>query len=193
MLTSNEYYKLSIEHRNTHKCGGMPFENGDFLSNITREIDAKNVLEIGTAIGYSAFCFARTNIQVKVDTIDIHQEHLDLAVKNWTDYKVEDQITPILGKSSEVIIKLQNENKAYDIIFFDAFSPNPDEVITYIKLLSENALLITTNLELPSEINRVDEYLRLLDESDLETKVNEDVAFSSTNRQSLMLCKSLWY
>ena len=193
MLTSNEYYKLSIEHRNTHKCGGMPFENGDFLSNITREIDAKNVLEIGTAIGYSAFCFARTNIQVKVDTIDIHQEHLDLAVKNWTDYKVEDQITPILGKSSEVIIKLQNENKAYDIIFFDAFSPNPDEVRTYIKLLSENALLITTNLELPSEINRVHEYLRLLDESDLETKVNEDVAFSSTNRQSLMLCKSLWY
>ena len=192
MLTSNEYYKLSIEHRNTHKCGGMPFENGDFLSNITREIDAKNVLEIGTAIGYSAFCFARTNIQVKVDTIDIHQEHLDLAVKNWTDYKVEDQITPILGKSSEVIIKLQNENKAYDIIFFDAFSPNPDEVRTYIKLLSENALLITTNLELPSEVNRVDEYLSLLDESELETKVRGDISFSSMNKKNLELCETLW-
>lgn len=192
MLTSNEYYKLSIEHRNTHKCGGMPFENGDFLSNITREIDAKNVLEIGTAIGYSAFCFVRTNIQVKVDTIDIHQEHLDLAVKNWTDYKVEDQITPILGKSSEVIIKLQNENKAYDIIFFDAFSPNPDEVRTYIKLLSENALLITTNLELPSEVNRVDEYLSLLDESELETKVRGDISFSSMNKKNLELCETLW-
>ena len=193
MLSSQEYYDLSVAHRNVHKCGGMPFENGGFLSKITQAIAATRILEIGTAVGYSAFCFARANNLVTVDTIDIHQEHLDIALRNWKECEVDKQISAILGKSSDVTNQLLQEQKTYDIVFFDAFSPNPDEVSSYINLLSHGALLITTNLELPSEINRVDEYLKLLNESNLETRVHGDIAFSSTNFERLQLCESLWF
>lgn len=193
MIETSQYYEMSISHRNRHKCGGYPFENGKFLTSITRETQANRVLEIGTAIGFSAYCFAMASNTIHVDSIDKMIEHKDLALRNWKACGIEDQIDFLEGKSIDVVKELisRNVNK-YDIIFFDGFSPNPDEIDHYILLLNPNGLLITTNLKLASEINRVDEYLEKLDASELSTTNTGDTAFSSRDVSSIEKCLELW-
>ncbi|MBP9115228.1 MAG: class I SAM-dependent methyltransferase [Acidimicrobiia bacterium] len=192
MISNNEYYELTIEHRNQHKCGGYPFENGQFLTDIVQELRSENILEIGTSIGYSTNCFARAFDTVKITTIDKDKTHCELATKNFKENNVIDQVEILFGVSGKIIKDLKIDNKKYDIIFFDGFSPNPDEVDDYIELLNNSGLLITTNLELPSKIYRVDEYLDKILKLGSTTIRFGDIAFSSKDKTKLEICKKLW-
>ena len=62
----------------------------------------------------------------------------------------------------------------------------------YIELLNNSGLLITTNLELPSKIYRVDEYLDKILKLGSTTIRFGDIAFSSKDKTKLEICKKLW-
>ncbi len=143
------------------------------------------MLEIGTAIGYSAFCFAQGN-DVHVTTIDMDTTHADIAKEMWTQRKVESLISCLVGQSGDVLPTLTD---TYDIVFFDGFAPNPDEIKEYIRLLSENGVLITTNL---SWNKTAPEYLATLEKFHLHTIHHDDTAFSSLNQDRITLCSELW-
>ena len=192
MINRQEYYEMSVMHRNSHKCGGYPFENGEFLTQISDELQASKVLEIGTAVGYSAYCFAIANDNIQVDSIDMMVDHKETAEINWARYGINNRVKCLVGKSTEVVSTLVTKNKRYDIIFFDGFSPIPEEIDHYISLLNPKGLLITTNLELASEINRVDEYLEKLSVTNMVTVNFGDTAFSSQDADVLEKCKLLW-
>ena len=193
MISIEQYFDLSIAHRKTHKCGGYPFENGPFLTKISSTLKSKRVLEIGTGIGYSAYCFAIENDDVKIDSIDMLKEHSEIAEKYWGKYGLTGRIKCLVGKSTTILNQLVKEaEKKYDIIFFDGFTPNPDEVSNFVKLLSPDGLLITTNLTLASEILRIDEYLQNITNEGLLTKQFEDTAFSSRNLSILQTAADLW-
>lgn len=192
MINRTDYYDMSVAHRNLHKCGGYPFENGEFLTRISDELQASKVLEIGTAAGYSAYCFAIANDNVQVDSIDMMVDHKETAEKNWARCGINNRVKCLVGKSTEVVSTLVTKNKRYDIIFFDGFSPIPEEIDHYISLLNPKGLLITTNLELASEINRVDEYLEKLSVTNMVTVNFGDTAFSSQDADVLEKCKLLW-
>lgn len=192
MINRQEYYEMSVMHRNSHKCGGYPFENGEFLTQIAKELQANQILEIGTAIGYSAYSFALANDMVQVDSIDMISEHKQIAEDNWNQCNLQERVRCLFGKSTEVVSELDKKNVKYDIIFFDGFSPIPEEIDNYISLLNAQGLLITTNLELASEIDRVDEYLEILSTTNLITYNSGDTAFSSQDLDVLEKCKLLW-
>jgi predicted O-methyltransferase YrrM len=192
VIINQEYYQATIEHRNDRKCGGFPFENGGFLSGVVSILDARKILEIGTSIGYSAFCFSSNNLKTKVTTIDREQEHYDLATRHWKEYGVDDQIDCIVGESQIVVRGLVEEKNKYDIVFFDGFSPNPDEAKYYIELLKDDGILITTNLNLPSEIMTADTYLEQLRKTGVRTIRKGDISFSSFDQNILESCSKLW-
>lgn len=100
-----------------------------------------NILEIGTAIGYSALVMNDEVPFAKIDTIENYEPRLDLARENLKDYN---SINLIEGDAVEVIKKLECK---YDFIFLDAAKAQyiimlPD----LIRLMKRGAILIADNV-----------------------------------------------
>ena len=75
---------------------------------------AKLVLEIGTLGGYSAICFAQAG--AKVTSMEINPTHRDVALENVDGLDVE----IILGAALDVLPKLAEEGRQFDMVFIDA-------------------------------------------------------------------------
>lgn len=93
----------------------MQDEGIDFLINYILENKIENILEVGTAIGYSAIMMALSNPKIKITTIERNHESYLEAVKNVKKMKLEKQITLIFQDALEV--ELDSE---FDLIFLDA-------------------------------------------------------------------------
>ena len=182
---AQDYYSKSVEHRDQHKCGGYPYADGDLLNQIVRLTQTRSVLEIGTAIGYSAYCFAYCN-NVSVVTIDMVEQHREIAENNWRDLDVANQIEMITGNSQDVLPTL---NQNFDIVFFDGFAPNPNEVNQYCRLVGESGLLITTN---HSWNKSTPEFIQEIENNDLNCVLKADTAFSSRDQNKVEMCVELW-
>lgn len=87
----------------------------DFILKYIKENDVKKILEIGTAVGYSAIKFASINKDIKVTTIERDHERYNEARKNIQDFELNDQIDCILGDALETRI-----SDKFDLIFIDA-------------------------------------------------------------------------
>lgn len=138
-----ELYKKSQEHQKQHACGAVPYEQASLLTKLIQKNNAQYILEIGTGIGYTAACIARANSNATIYTIDKDYEHLLIAKQHWETYNVSSAITAFEGKAHEVISSLY---KAYDIIFYDAYTPQKKFLVDFERLLPKHALLVTANL-----------------------------------------------
>ncbi|MBQ1307668.1 MAG: class I SAM-dependent methyltransferase [Erysipelotrichaceae bacterium] len=86
-----------------------------FLLNIIEERNCRDILELGTAVGYSAIQMAKMDKCIHVDTLEKNEELYREAVKNIADNGLSDQITPYL-----IAIEDFRTDKLYDLIFVDA-------------------------------------------------------------------------
>jgi predicted O-methyltransferase YrrM len=87
---------------------------GQHLSILTQLIGAKSVLEIGTLGGYSSICFAEAG--AKVTSIEIDPKHRETALQNVAGLDVE----VLLGAALDVMPKLAEEGRRFDMVFIDA-------------------------------------------------------------------------
>lgn len=96
---------------------------GQFLSIISRLIQPKTILEIGTFTGYSALCLAEglTN-DGKLITIDRNEELMYLPKKYFDHSPYADQIDFKIGNALDVLDELKDE--IYDLVFVDADKSN---------------------------------------------------------------------
>jgi len=118
---------------------------GRFLSLISKLLQPKNILEIGTFTGYSALCLAEgMSAEGKLHTIDMNEELYDFQRKYFDQSPYGSQIVQHIGKAEEVIPQL-NEN--FDLIFIDADKRNYS---LYFDLsfpkLNSGGLFITDNV-----------------------------------------------
>ncbi|KAF4466099.1 O-methyltransferase [Fusarium albosuccineum] len=110
----------------------MPI-SGQYLSILTQLIGAKSVLEVGTLGGYSSICFAEAG--AKVTSIEIDPKHRDVALENVKGLDVE----VILGASLEVMPKLAEEGRQFDLVFIDAdFDDQLEQFDWAVKLTRPN-------------------------------------------------------
>ena len=119
------------------------FDEGiEFIVNYIKENDVRFILEIGTAIGYSAIKFAQINPEIRIFTIEYDIERYQKAVENITKLNLDDQITVFLGDALKFDF---TEN--FDLIFIDgAKSQYINFFEKYKNNLSENGVFITDNL-----------------------------------------------
>ena len=87
----------------------------EFLLDYIKEHRVKKVLEIGTAIGYSAIRIALLSKDIKVTTIERDKERYEEAVKNVASFGLNEQIDLIFADALDVELTEQ-----YDLIFIDA-------------------------------------------------------------------------
>ena len=82
------------------------------------EIKPNKILEVGTAVGYSAITFSKYLAENgRIDTIERNEKRYNEAIKNIKDMNLQDVINVIFGDANEILKKLDDK---YDVIFIDA-------------------------------------------------------------------------
>ena len=90
----------------------------EVVDRILKEVQPKRILEIGTAVGYSAMCFSEyLQRDGKIDTIERDEERIAEAKVNIKNVGVEDKINIYEGDAVEILPTL---NEKYDVVFIDA-------------------------------------------------------------------------
>ena len=115
----------------------------------------ENILEVGTAVGFSAILMAQySQSNCHITTIEKYEKRIPLAKENFLKSGFNDKITLIEGDAKDILNELlENENGddkfagKYDMIFMDAAKGQyinflPDA----IKLLKKGGVLITDNV-----------------------------------------------
>lgn len=105
----------------------------------------KNILEIGTAVGFSTLLMAEyTGADTKITTIENYAPRIEKAKKNFAAYDKDGRINLIEGDAGEVLKSLDDK---YDLIFLDGpkgqYEAYLDDIL---RLMSEGALLVTDNI-----------------------------------------------
>lgn len=127
----------------------------DFLTKFVVDHQVKNVLEIGTAIGYSAIMMALSSPDVKITTVERDQSRYMEAVKNIKKLQLEDRITLIFNDALETEV-----DGTFDLIFLDAAKgQNIRFFEKFEKNISENGSIITDNMDFHGLVNQEEETL----------------------------------
>ena len=90
-----------------------------FLSKFVKEKQFKNILEIGTAIGYSGSIMLLESKSANLTTIELKKESYDLATNTFNTLGVGGRVKQLLGDAYEHILKLHEQKQKYDLIFLD--------------------------------------------------------------------------
>lgn len=130
-------------HRAKHGCGAHPYDNGPLLAALAAAANARRILELGTALGYTALSFASGAPDATVDTIERDPEHVRLARDNIATAVMDHRITVHEGDFATVLPTL---DPGYDVAFFDGQTPSPALHKALRGLLRTGGTLITANL-----------------------------------------------
>jgi predicted O-methyltransferase YrrM len=130
-------------HRAKHHCSAHPYDNGPLLAALAGAANARRILELGTALGYTALSFASGAPDATVDTVERDPDHAQLARDNIAAAAMDHRITVHEGDFASVLPTL---DPGYDVAFFDGGTPVVSLHKTLRGLLRTGGTLITANL-----------------------------------------------
>ncbi len=115
-----------------------------FINKLIELNKIKTVLEIGTAIGYSAIMMAIENPNIQVTTIEKDEKRYIEAIKNIKKCELENRIEVVFQDALEVNMS----GLKYDLIFIDAAKGQYQKYFEKFQYyLNEGGVIITDNLK----------------------------------------------
>ena len=146
----------------------------------------KKILEIGTAVGYSAMCFSEFLSEGgNIDTIERDEERIKEAKINFNNVGVEEKINIYEGDAVEILPTL---NEKYDMVFIDAAKGKyPFFLKESLRMINENGIIFADNIlykgyvmsdynkhKQRTAVRNLREYIKEVSENpNLETKILE--------------------
>lgn len=128
----------------------MPFirdESAKILFDICQKEKPKNILEIGTAVGYSALLMLEGAKDAFITTIEKDNERAQQAMTNFEKNGVKERVDLIVGDAGEVLPQLEDEGKEFDLIFLDGPKGQYLRYLPHLKnLLCKGGLLVADNV-----------------------------------------------
>ena len=117
----------------------------EVVDKILTKLKPKKILEIGTAVGYSAICFSEYLTEDgEIDTIERDEERIKEAKENIKKVGVEQKISIYEGDAVEILPTLNNK---YDMIFFDAAKGKfPFFLKEALRMLNEGGVILADNI-----------------------------------------------
>ncbi len=123
----------------------IEYDSLTVLLTIIKICKIHKILEIGTAIGYSAIHMASCKTVSKIDTIERNKSMYEEAVKNIELYKMQDKVKPHFADALD--IELENLDHDYDLLFIDAAKVQSEKFFKrFLPLLKEESIIITDNI-----------------------------------------------
>lgn len=139
-MNTNSFFSVIEEYAEKENVPIMKKDSIDYLLEFIRKNNIKDVLEIGSAIGYSALKISTTG--ANVTTIERDEERYKIAVENINKSNYKNQINIILSDALDV-----NIPEKYDLIFIDAAKGKNKEFIDkFKKNLKTNGFIIIDNM-----------------------------------------------
>lgn len=124
-------------------------ETANFLKLMIEVKKPNRILELGTAIGYSAILMKRaSNENMEITTIERDEKMIEKAKENIDKYGYANSIHIEQGECEDVLNKLcENKVKPYDIIFMDAGKGHYNHFLPYcLELLEKDGMIIADNV-----------------------------------------------
>lgn len=117
----------------------------EVIAKYLKEIKPKRILEIGTAVGYSAMCFSEyLSDNGVIDTIERDEERIKEAKINIKNVEVEDKINIYEGDAVEILPTLDEK---YDVVFIDAAKGKyPFFLNQALRMINENGIIFADNI-----------------------------------------------
>lgn len=117
----------------------------EVIENYLKEKNVKRILEIGTAVGYSAICFTKVLSEDGIiDTIERDEERVKQAKINIEKAEVKDKINIYDGNALEILPTL---NEKYDVVFIDAAKGKyPFFLKEALRMIKENGVIFADNI-----------------------------------------------
>ncbi len=118
---------------------------GRILSMVSKLINPKNILEIGTYTGYSALCLAEgIHLNGQLHTIDTNEELYDLQRKYFDKSDYGSQIIQHIGNALKVIPSI---DETFDLVFIDADKQNyPNYLEIILPKLKSGSVILSDNV-----------------------------------------------
>lgn len=136
-------FKHILEYADEYNIPIMEKSGIKFLTKYIEENNIKNILEIGTAIGYSAIKMSLVNDNIKVTTIERDNTRYIEALKNIKDFNLDKRITLIYGDALDLKI-----SDKFDLIFIDAAKSQYINFFSkFSKNLKKNGVIISDNIK----------------------------------------------
>ena len=185
MFNIEEFKKIKEEALKNHIPIIMD-DTLDVIKEILKKENPKKILEIGTAVGYSASCFARYTEVAVIDTIELDKERAEQAIQNIEKIGVSKRINIMIGNAVEILPTLKDNE--YDIIFIDAAKSKYSIFLEEsIRLVKKNGIILADNVlykgyvmsdynkhKQRTAVRHLREYIKEITENpNLETKILE--------------------
>ena len=117
----------------------------EVVDKILKEVKPKRILEIGTAVGYSAMCFSEyLEDGGIIDTIERDEERIAEAKENIKKVGVEEKINIYEGDAVEI---LPTMNDKYDVVFIDAAKGKYPFFLEHaLRMLKDDGIIFADNI-----------------------------------------------
>ena len=146
----------------------------EVIGNILKTNKPKLILEIGTAVGYSAICFSKYLAENgRIDTIERDEERIKEAKINLKDMGLEEIIRIYEGDAVDILPTL---NEKYDMVFIDAAKGKyPFFLKEALRMLNKDGIIFADNIHKQrTAVRNLREYIKEVTENEnLETEILE--------------------
>ncbi len=168
------------EYANIHNVPIMQEDGINFLTTFILKHHIHRVLEIGTAIGYSAIMMALVDPNVTVTTVERDEKRYLEALKNIKKFQLEDRITLIYDDAFHV--ELGDEE--FDLIFIDAAKA---QNIRFFEKFEGNLIrggfIVTDNLKFHGLVEKKEEEIQSRDVRGLVRKIKNYISYLKDNKR----------
>ena len=147
-----------------------------YLCDYIKKNNIKRILEIGSAIGYSAIKMALVSPDIKIVTIEKDEKRYHLALDNIKKFKLDNQIDIILDDALNTEI-----DQKFDLIFIDASKGNNINFFQkYSANLHKYGIIITDNLFFHGLVND-ESLIKTKNQRGIVRKIKEFISFLDNN------------
>ena len=150
-----------------------------YLLKYIKDNNITNILEVGTAIGYSAIMMCGVSDSIKVTTIERDEKRYLEAIKNIKMTGLEDRIHLIYNDALNVKL-----DEKYDLIFIDAAkAQNRKFFEMFERNLVDNGTIITDNMNFHGLVDKDVEVIKSRNLRQLVRKIKEYRVFLEKNNK----------
>lgn len=133
-----EFKLLSEQCREIH-IPVVREKTAELLCSLVEESKPKNILEIGTAVGYSGTLMLLSCPNSNLTTLEINQELCNKARDTFAKYNVQARVEII---NQNALDFLEQNNKKFDFIFVDGPKGQYIKYLPYLKsCLAQNGIM----------------------------------------------------
>lgn len=156
----------------------MEHDGIEFLLKYIKENNVKKILEIGSAIGYSAIRMCLINDSINVTTIERDEVRYKEAVKNIKEFNLNNRINIIFSDAFDVEL-----NDKFDLIFIDAAKSQYIKFfIKFKENLNNNGVIVSDNLNFHG-LTHTKEEIKSRNVRGIVRKLNNYIDFLNNNEE----------